>query len=354
MIRDEYSLYKLVHHGRILSRMRSGLLPPPIQAHVIPTNRCNQDCAICAYRRDGFQSNQNFNAHDQMTTAQLMGLVADLAALGNQAVQFTGGGEPLLHPDICQTVESSMALGMSVAMVTNGVLLGDRQRKTLSEASWIRVSLDAATPEAYSRVKNSPKTLFTTVCRNIESMAKAKSKGTILGVGFVVQEYNWREIIDATELARELGADNIRISAAFTPWGSGYFDAFVQLAREQSSMASACTRGDFTVFNLFNERLDELFMGRQDYPYCHSKDLVPYIGADMNVYSCCVKAYTDHGLMGNIAKTGLAEFWASDQRMDRYSGHDPRMDCPHPCMFEHKNKFINYCVKSRPRHMEFI
>ncbi len=353
MIKDEYSLYKMVHHLGTLGYMRLGLQPGPLQAHVIPTNRCNQDCVICAYRRQGYQSNQNFNPRDQMGHEELMGLLGDLRAMGCRAVQFTGGGEPLLHPSICQALELVDQLGMSSALVTNGTLLDDRHRAALYNASWMRVSLDAAAKTTYAKVKKAKPDVFSTVVKNIASMAKVKGD-MILGIGFVVQEHNWRDIYRATRLACDLGADNIRISAAFTPWGPDYFIDFLDKAKDLATMAMELSSETFTVFNLFDERLGELFSGEQRYPYCHYKDLVPYIGADLNIYSCCVKAYTTSGLMGSIKEKPFKDFWLGADKQAVYGSHDPSLICKHPCMFEKKNEFINYCVKANPRHVEFV
>lgn len=352
-IREEYSLYKLVHFPRALKDMRRGCLPGPLQAHLIPTNRCNQDCDICAYRRDGHQSNQRFDPKDELSGDKLMGIINDLATLGCKAVQFTGGGEPLLHKDIIRAFNRTRRLGMALALVTNGLGLNDEVVAALEGAAWVRVSLDAATPAVYAKVKNSPAKNFNRVVDNIERLVKIKGD-TILGLGFVVQRYNYGQILAAARLAKDLGVDNIRIAAAFTPGGVGYFQDFVDEARAQAKEAECLTDSGFTVFNLFNERLGELFSGRQRYGYCHYKDLVPYIGANAVVYSCCVKAYTDQGAMGSIGGRSLVDFWADLERKGQYRCHDPRVMCPHPCMFEEKNRFINYCVKPRPRHAGFI
>lgn len=353
MIKEEYSPYKLVHFPRALRDMRLGRLPAPLQAHLIATNRCNQDCDICAYRRDGHQSNQRFDPRDQLPGEKLMEIINDLAALGCKAVQFTGGGEPLLHQDITRAFKRARKLGMSIALVTNGTRLGPEAIEALEGAAWVRVSLDAATPETYAKAKNSPAKNFDLVVENIRRLVEFKGD-TVVGIGFVVQRHNHGEILATAKLAKSLGVDNIRLAAAFTPEGTDYFRDFLDDAMVQAKGAADLSDDGFTVFNLFNERLGELFSGRQRYPYCHYKDLVPYIGANQVVYSCCVKAYTDHGAMGSIANRRMVDFWSDHLRAKTYGKHDPQGMCQHPCMFEEKNKFINYCVKPRPRHAGFI
>lgn len=353
MVHEEYSLYKLVHYPEIIRRIKSGVQPPPIQAHLIVTNRCNQNCLICAYRRTGYQSNQNFRPSDELSHDKVMEILGDFVAVGAKAVQFTGGGEPLLHPDIVSILAGARRLGLKVALVTNGVLLSDDVVDAAAGASWIRISLDAATAATYAKVKRSSPNSFDAVIRNIEKLIKHKGD-TVVGIGFVVQEHNYHEILAAASLARNLGVDNIRISAAFTPAGIFYFSAFEAEAREQAALASELSTDEFRVFNLFNERIGELFSGAQAYEYCHYKDLVPYIGADGKVYSCCAKSYTDQGLMGDIRESSFKDFWQGPDKQKRYKLHDPRLVCRHPCMFEKKNQFLGYCALADPRHVEFV
>jgi len=84
------------------------------------------------------------------------------------------------------------------------------------------------------------------------------------------------------------------------------------------------------------------------------KELVPYIGADLNVYTCCMLAYNDLGYIGSLKGQTFAQLWNSPEKRAFFESHDPRKLCRLPCMFEFKNEFINYCLKKNPRHINYI
>src|SRR5262249_9008535 len=69
----------------------------PLSVNIEPTHRCNLDCPSC-----------DKTAHDapQMTTAEALALIDELADAGTLSVCFDGG-EPLVHPGIGQMVRAA-------------------------------------------------------------------------------------------------------------------------------------------------------------------------------------------------------------------------------------------------------
>lgn len=355
MIRTEYSPYKIVHHPEVLHRLRNKEHIFPLQVHLVPTNRCNQNCGFCAYRMHGYSSSQNFECRDQMETDKLLELIADLADGGCRAIQYTGGGEPLFHKDIDKALDLTFKRGLDVGMVTNGVLFNEKTLELMANSSWVRVSVDSFETGTYTGLRGVNEKQHEMMLSNVKKLSKIRSKNTILGIGFVVTKENYREVYQAARLFKEIGVDNIRISAAFTNHGFSYFDGWFDEARDEVAKTHAdLDDQSFTVFNLFNDRVKDLFDGTQDYDFCPMKHLVPYVGADSNVYMCCMLAYNDKGLIGSIADRKFSEMWYDDATVELMSSHSPRNDCRLPCMFESKNKFINYCIGTDAMHTNFI
>ncbi|MEK0346451.1 MAG: SPASM domain-containing protein, partial [Nitrosopumilus sp.] len=176
----------------------------------------------------------------------------------------------------------------------------------------------------------------------------------VLGVGFVVNKENYLEIFDAAKIFKDLGVDNFRISGAFTPLGYKYFEHFKDEALELAKQAEELSDDNFTVFNLFNDRLRDLFEGVQDYDFCSIKELQCYVGADQKVYLCCTLSYNEKGLIGSIHDKSFRELWQSNEKISLFSEHNPRKMCKHQCIYKNKNEFINYCIKNDPKHINFI
>jgi MoaA/NifB/PqqE/SkfB family radical SAM enzyme len=352
VIADEYSPFKIVHHSEVLDQFRVGLQPNPVQIHLVPTNRCNQGCTFCAYRIPESASNQCFDAAEEMPREKLLEIITSCSMMGVKAIQITGGGEPLCHPDIKTAMGLAKAHGIELALVTNGQAMDGETIELVRDIAWVRFSVDAGTRDTYSLTRRVHARRFDDLLKTIATLAA--NKDTVLGVGFVVNRENFREIADACAMFRDLGADNFRISAAFTPLGMRYFDGMFEEARALAERAEALATASFRVFNLFNDRIHDLFTGTQDYDFCPMKDLVPYVGADLRVYTCCMLAYNTAGLIGSIKDQTLRELWASAEKRAMFERHTPREHCRLPCMFEGKNRFINYCIKNDALHVNFL
>lgn len=359
MIKDEYSPYKFIHHPKHIEMMRSGEHVSPIQVQLVPTNRCNHNCIQCAYHIDGMPSNQQFTLRDEIHYDKLIEIVNDCKDMGVQGIQLTGGGEPTIHPQITQLMEYITHDGLiKLSLVTNAERLSDDMIDILvKHGSWVRISLDAGTKETHSKYRQVSKKSFYKVIGNIERLVKHRddeNSDLVIGVGFVVNDCNYKEIYTAGELARNIGVDNFRISGAFTPTGFDYFAPFYKeasdIARETSRLLSS---DKFTVFNLFDDRVKDT-QDTQDYDHCPIKDIQAYIGADYNVYTCCTLAYNKRGLVGSIKERSFKDLWYSKETMSMFKNHNPRKMCNLMCMYKGKNEFINYCIKDNPVHKEFI
>jgi len=313
-MKDEYSPYKIVHHMDKIEQLRRGEQPVPLQVHIVPANVCNMNCVFCAYRLDGYLSNETFDTRDIMPKEKLFETLVSIKKLGVKAVQYTGGGEPLVHPNAYEMLKATLGLDLDMALVTNGMALTNEMCDTLGDASWVRVSLDAATPEMYSFLRKTTQDTWHTVKLNIEELVRYKRR-CVIGIGYVVQKENWEDIYKAARFAKELGVDNFRISAAFTTMGYEYFSDFEEKAKELAAFTKEQLEDEnFTVFNLFNDRVKDTFEGTQDYDFCPIKELQVYIGADQNVYTCCTLAYNKRGLIGSIKDQSFKDLWYSVEK----------------------------------------
>jgi len=354
MIKDEYSPYKIIHNYDKLVALKNGTPVAPLQIQMVPANVCNQRCTFCAYRMKDYLSNETFDDRQILDYNKIIETLDCMKDMGVGAIQYTGGGEPLVHPRITDIFKNTIERNIEMSLVSNGMALTEEQCELLGEnASWVRISVDSATPEVYGFIRNVNQKSFHKVIHNIETLMKYK-KGCVVGVGFVVEKENYKQIFDAAKLFKSIGVDNFRISAAFTPIGFSYFDEILSEAKELSNKAQELSDDNFTVFNLFNDRVKDTFEGTQNYDFCPIKELLTYIGADYNVYTCCTLAYNNNGIVGSIKDQSFKELWNSQVKTDMFKNHNPSNNCKHPCMYKGKNDFINYCTKSNPQHINFI
>src|SRR5574340_321840 len=217
---NPYASNKALCHPDRLAALQTGKQPAPVHLIMLPVNGCNNSCTFCAYRQPDYVSAQRFVRSDIMPSTKAVEILGDASAIGVKAGQFTGGGEPTLHPDWQLLIQVSLALGLEVSLVTNGSKLGGTANDLLLECSWIRISWDAGCVETHNRThRPATKSDFDFILKataDIVAARNAAKSNLYVGVGFVVARENWQDIPLAVKLAKEIGVDNLRIAAAFT------------------------------------------------------------------------------------------------------------------------------------------
>lgn len=348
-----YSPLKIFHHQPRLDSIRRGGHPSPIHVQIIPTNRCQQRCSFCSYRNDGYSSNESFSSGDEIPFGKLAEIVADCEDMGVRAIEITGGGEPTCHPQFLDLCTAILDANIDLGLVTNGGLWTEAHTRALAMAKWVRFSIDAGCRETYATIRRVKPEVYDHVRDSLKAMASSKSTDDRLnGVGFVVTADNWSEVVQATERAKEDGADNIRISAVFQNEGDSYFHSFGIEAGKLCREAESLQTDSFRVFNMFTDRIGDLREGKPTFPRCGFQHLCTYLGADCNVYRCCVVSYNKIGLIGSVANQSFRSLWTSDETRNTLSDFNPAA-CPR-CMFTNKNNTIEYALEANPAHVNFL
>ena len=109
-----------------------------------PTSRCNSRCASCDWWKSSGDSDLSLEEIEEVAGA--------LPALGTRLVLFSGG-EPLLRPEVFDAARMFRAHGVSLHLLTSGVLLERFAAEVARYFSRVIVSLDATTEELYHAVR---------------------------------------------------------------------------------------------------------------------------------------------------------------------------------------------------------
>ena len=355
-----YSSCKIFHFAGKLADMRAGRLSPPLHVRLKPTNRCNHRCAYCCYRNPDLPLGQQMNEADQLTREDLARIVGDICRMGVRAVTFSGGGEPLCHPQTPEAAEALAAGGVKIALLTNGSLLtGPAADVFARRATWVRVSMDAAEPVEYSRCRHVGPGEFDRVCRNIADFAQRPDRRAVIGINFIVTRENSATVAEFLALAKRIGASHVKCSAAIVGTHPAdiarYIAPFFESAKAQIAQASARLADEtFSVI----DKLHWPDSGQEDYRRtnhrCPFAQCLTVIGADGNVYTCQDKAYAPSGLIGSASQAGFAELWASEQARRRLAELDPSRDCRHHCVAHAKNMMLLDYLQADAEHLEFV
>ena len=340
---DELSPFKIVHHD--ITR------PFPIHIEIDPTAFCNHACVRCSYTQeiDGMRATTIYQQGDRLTLERFTELVAEFKTLGIKAITLSGGGEPLSHPQINPMIEAIHQAGIELGVITNLSLKVDIP--LLSRAVWVRASLDAGSEESYEILHRPPdgRKAFNKVLDNIEQLKRANPK-LDMGVNFIVQPENYTEILQAAELVKARGASYIRFVPAITTEKIDYAALWPEIDRLQQQ-SQVLVDDHFHVFTI-KERFEAIEDRKKSYSFCYKQQIHPLLGADGNIYPCCLLKYYPQHALGSVLEHSFEAVWTGKQR--RAWVENLNVDeCP-PCWFDKTNEFIEYMLEEQPKHVNFV
>lgn len=182
----------LQHPSRFRQFLTGGELDiVPVTVQLWPSLSCDVRCPTCPYRlTDARAKADSDEALHLMPMSFFKPLVASLKRAGVNSVFLTGGGEPLLHPELSAMVDELTTVGLDWGLFTNGITLTSDLAARLLQAKpgFFRVSLDAGNPELYSKIYATSPDVFEAVKSNVINAGRiaAKLGYNWFGVGFAV------------------------------------------------------------------------------------------------------------------------------------------------------------------------
>jgi len=109
------------------ARTTGGLLSMELET----SHRCNLRCVYC-YNGSG-RSQQN-----ELSQRELLSVIDQAVQLGLRRLVIIGGGEPLMHPNICDLIEYARSRQLAIELFTNGVLMTAELAERLYGWAWSR------------------------------------------------------------------------------------------------------------------------------------------------------------------------------------------------------------------------
>ena len=162
------------------------------------TDRCNLSCTHC-YSRSG----PGCTTEGELSTAEALGVIDDLTAMGVPRILFTSG-EPLMREDIWDLARHAKSRGLKMALSTNGTLITPDSARRIKESGieYTGISLDGARAKTHDRFRNVPGAFE----RTLAAFAACKEAGLRCGVRVTLTKENCRELEALVDLSLSLGA----------------------------------------------------------------------------------------------------------------------------------------------------
>jgi radical SAM protein with 4Fe4S-binding SPASM domain len=328
----------------------------PILFEIDPTNKCNHDCPWCSFA-SWRKENQ-----DMLCIDTLKKLLLDMKNSGVKAINWTGGGEPLMNPAIMDAILYAKELGLDQGIFTNGALINDKKAEVLAKCmTWVRISLDAYDGKSYAISHGTTENAFQKTIDNITHLCTITPRATV-GIGFVINEKNFEGIPAIARIASLTKADYIQFKPEIRRPGTPQVDPkfFFDRVYPLLDLASKYATDKFNVM-ITKYRFDDVLSpetnyGRK-YNKCYSHHFQGAIAADGKAYICDHHKGEKEYEIGDIRKNSIKEIWDSKRRAEVIEWLDSTdlSQCQICCRNHELNKFLfhvkNIDERMHPNHV---
>lgn len=338
MIKNKYSDLKLVWFNEKMNALKDNVVTAPIYMRIKPTNRCCHKCFFCVYNYDFSKMHETTNMQDEIPIDKMNEILEDISQIGVKAITLSGGGEPLQHKNIKEILDKTVECGLDLSLLTNGQLLTDNIADKLTHAKWIRASIDYFDSTSFKNSRGCNEVAFNQLTNNIKHFSKYK-ENCELGVNYIITKDNYKHLDESIEFLSSLGIDNVRYSPVWTPDFYNYHENIKEEVVE--SLHKIRENTNITVYDSYNISAD---ITNRSYEKCYFMQVVPVIGADLNVYNCHNKAYSNDGKIGSIKDRKFSELWYSEESKKYFETFNAKDSCNHQCANDKKNKHLHEII----------
>ncbi len=197
---------------------------------------CNFGCPMCPYTDGNSEIRQFYGERDgDLFPVKLWESIARECGQYGAWMRCTGGGEPMLHPNMVEMIEYAKERGARVWMNTNGSMFGPTaprreklERLIKANIDLIEFSMDAADPELYAQLRpprggmtKSPQVWWDRQVSNVRAaleMRKQHRAPTRVVVSVIRQEAIEGKLQEAVDFwLKEIGVDEV-ITRKFLTW----------------------------------------------------------------------------------------------------------------------------------------
>lgn len=348
----QFSGDKILRHADRIKEFFETGNSKPITAEFDMTNLCNNKCPYCF----GYYKREDNKNH--MSKEDALMILNQLKEAGIFAVTFTGGGEPLMNKSTIEVMEYSKKKGFDVALITNGLSLNeDIAERALKICTWIRISVDADSPETYYKTHGVDEKGWLAMLKNVKILVELKKKsGSVctIGVGYLTSKdtIGKDKMLRFVRLFKEVGVDYSQFRPLMKRWDE---DKNVESEKESIDFISECLKESTSGYDvLFSAPKYEL-MGKQKkewrpYDICLGVNFTIVISADKKAYICCHQRGIEKYSLGDLSKESFKEIWKKRQKI--FDKIDFR-DCPYFCRNNPFNVIL-WEIKTGKRKIEKI
>lgn len=216
----------------------------PSQVIVDVTEVCNLECIHCPHPT--FKKSKHYATRylDPELNTKIVDEVREHGAGRTQYIRYSSEGEPLVHPKSYEMIEyAARNSGVFVTLTTNGTIMNEKRTRKLLDSGvhMIDISIDAFTPETYSRVRvKGDLNVTRTNVLNLLAWNRQLGTPTKVVVSFIEQPQNSQEAEQFRTFWNEQGADFVVVRRLHSAAGAVVDVARIMRAEQSSEKRRPC------------------------------------------------------------------------------------------------------------------
>lgn len=307
---------KLLKHWDRLTEWKDTGKGRPILVEISPSNNCPAKCPWCWFVTAKYKQKHSL---ENISWDLMEPLLHDLKDLGVMAINWTGGGDPEMYPDLDKATKLAQDIGIQQGIFTNGY-------KTLSfpeRFNWIRLTV-------------------TEKFKVPEKTARAYSEKTWTGVNFNLTNGNFEHVEKMCKEAKEYGVNYFQVRPALADR--------IDLQEEVPNVdfLRKYETEDFKVF--LTPYKFESYKQPHKYKTCYGHNFSPFVWHNGDVTVCAYHFGKDPYKLGNLGEMSFKEIWDSSRGDGMLKCGVPVIrECQHNC----KNNEIN-TLMANIKDREFV
>lgn len=297
-----------------------------------------------------------------LDTSIFKNTLTELGSLGVKSIMYAGEGEPFLHKDIADIVNSTKDAGIDAAITTNAVLFNKGLAESiLGNVSWIKVSINGATDKTYSKIHRTQPNDFDKVMKNMRYAAKLrknKKYSCTLGMQLILLPENQKEVELLSKKAKDIGMDYLVVKpysqhplSKTQKYKDIKYNDYLGLSEKLKKFNDKNFNVIFRLHTM--KKWDE---GNRTYKHCLALPFWAYIDAGGNVWACSIYLTKKEFCLGNIYESSFKQIWESEKRKELLKWVEGKLDsdkCRINCRMDEVNRYL-WELKHPPAHVNFI
>ena len=313
----------------------------PLYLNIDATHRCNLHCPYCRWHSPLLPKTiLDKNIEPDLSPELFRGLCKDLSGTGTQTLMFVGAGEPLMHPQIYDLINTAKSFGFRVILYSNGLRLDAATAQSLiaTRLDLLRVTLGDTSAEGFEQKHPQVKSgTFQHILEGLKHVSRIKQdRGTTapqLELGVPIDSHILADLDKIINIATATGCNGLFFSVVLD-FGE---EALKPFCLSPEEVATACRilpqKRDLLEALSIRHNIDEVLLrykiGRKVWKRvpCYSAWYYSFIRSDGKVLVC----QRSEAPMGDLKQNRFAEIWNNESynnfRRSALNDPNPPYDC---------------------------